>query len=99
MSKTVYKYILDGNMSPDPAGDFIRGTVQMPEGAIVRSAAMQAGGLVVWAEVDRRNVGSTVAHEFIVVPTGGEVPYIELEFVGTVFNGPFVWHIYWFNPS
>jgi len=82
--RTVYKY------------DITRGYAEIPTPFKVRKVGYQAMTLCLWAEVDTKN--SPRRFEFFAVPTGGTVPEIaDLEYLDTVFEGAFVWHIYYVN--
>jgi hypothetical protein len=65
--------------------------VLMPAHAVIRAVGMQNERIYAWAETD--GVGGAVTRTFCVVPTGGNVPYAG-SYLGTVFEGPFVWHMY-----
>ena len=82
--KTIYKYELA----------FVdRQTIDLPVNAWVLSAAMQNGSLCIWAVVDTTAV--TVTTPFFVFGTGHPIPPQEIiSFISTVFDGPFVWHIF-----
>lgn len=77
--KTVYKYPL--------------GEVQLPKGAKILTVSHQNGNFVMWAEVDTEQV---LEHRtFEVFGTGWEMPtYKEMAYIGTMFEGAFVWHVY-----
>lgn len=77
--KTVYKYKI-GN-----------GELQLPSGAKVLTAAIQNGDLCIWAEVD--DVAIPEHRTFYIYGTGHIVPE-NVCYVATVFDGPFVWHVY-----
>lgn len=84
MTRRVYKYGL--RMSAHPQ------RIHIPEGGVVRHVGKQSrDGLEIWVEVD---VSKGVAiREFRIVGTGdGILPHEEWR--GTVFDGPFVWHVY-----
>lgn len=67
--------------------------VWMPAGAKILCSNMQHGTLTLWAEVDdslpqERRTFSTFG-------TGHLMPdNVPLAFIATVFDGPFVWHVY-----
>lgn len=82
--KTIYKYCVG-------AGD-----VQMPAGAKILSVNAQDGELYLWAEV---NTDQVLEHRtFAVFGTGWEIGKDldddERSYVGTVFEGALVWHVY-----
>ena len=67
--------------------------VSMPKDSTVRSVGMQGGKIIVWASVS--DCVPTVRHSFRILGTG--IPHIlpsSAKFVGTVFDGPFVWHVF-----
>lgn len=65
--------------------------VAMPGGAEVLSTGLQNGIITIWAKVDPNN--PSVAYAFHIVGTGGEVPD-NTEFIGTVQQDRFVWHVF-----
>lgn len=71
-------------------------TIQMPRSARVLSVMMQDGSLCVWVEVDPRN--DLVTRRFATIGTGipmdDVMPNSSHVFVGSVVEGPFVWHVY-----
>jgi hypothetical protein len=75
-----------------------RQVIAMPEGAQVRSVQMQHGQIVMWAQVD-----PDVPKEdrtFAVVGTGHvEIDPDGMEYVESVQDGSFVWHIFEVSPS
>ena len=66
-------------------------SILIPEQAVVRAVGMQHGQLYIWAEVQRGDL-LTATRTFQVIPTGDDLP--NGIYVGTVFDGPFVWHVY-----
>jgi len=87
MDRTIYKYRLDAN----------RLVVDMPDGAIIRSAAAQGDEICVWAEVDPEKV--PVRRYFEVFGTGHEIVTgmgVSREFIDTVHMPQLglVFHVY-----
>lgn len=71
------------------------GWVEIPEGARVLSAGVQREQqIVIWAMVDPE--APKVRRLFTVYGTGREIPAYgrNASFVGTVFIGPFVFHVF-----
>lgn len=68
--------------------------VKMPRDAVVRHVGMQNGDVTIWAEVLPDN--PTVTRTFHVFGTGHPITTEpgSTDFVGTVFDGPFVWHVF-----
>ena len=67
--------------------------VRMPIGAKVLSVGMQNTDITVWAEVTP--YADLEERMFYVVSTGDRVPdKNKVQFIGTVSEGAFVWHIY-----
>jgi hypothetical protein len=64
----------------------------VPLGAEFLSVAMQNGRLTVWAIVDP--LAETELRQFAVYGTGQELRSKREDFIGTVFDGPFVWHVF-----
>lgn len=83
--KVIYKY----DLTPK---------VLLPKGASVLKAGMQSGGLYIWALVDP-NEKTHIERTFEVIGTGHpfEHEYLKHRFVDTIFDGPFVWHIWELN--
>lgn len=69
--------------------------LELPQGAVFLKVAMQHDRLTFWFEVDSNN--TMQQRSFAVVPTGMYVPkHMDgpVEFLETVFQGIYVWHIY-----
>ena len=77
---TVYKYALG------------RGDVVMPRNARVLTVNAQNGEFYLWAEVDTEQ--ETEIRHFDTYGTGWEIKNTNCRFVGTIFEGAFVWHVY-----
>lgn len=87
MSGRIFKYKISNDTS-------MQTTTPMREGALIRAVGMQDNAVHVWAEVPYDVGGERlVPRTFLVVPTGGDIPDPG-NYVGTVFEGPFVWHVY-----
>lgn len=73
----------------------LSGSVSMPGGAKVTKVGADAGGMIcVWALVNTANPFET--RNFKMFPTGVDITWDRegYEFLDTVFDGPFVWHVY-----
>ena len=83
--KKIFKYEL-------PIADYL--DIAMPYGARVLSVGVQGQDILVWALVDPK--APIVVHMFAIRETGHPVlPEVEQgDFLGTIFSGPFVWHIF-----
>jgi hypothetical protein len=79
--KTVYKYSLYHGLT----------NISAPGNAKPLSTGMQNGSVMLWMEVDVNNL--LQIYNFHVVPTGGSVPQ-NGHYIGTAFDGMFVWHVY-----
>lgn len=79
--KTVWKFPLP--LAPEV-------NVMMPEGAQVLYVGNQAGTIALWALVDPDK--SLVTRVFRIAGTGHDVP--DGVYVGTVQQGPLVWHVF-----
>lgn len=67
-------------------------TVMMPEGAnIIQVGTQSPGRITLWAEVDP--TAEMVRHFFNVIGTGHKIPPA-CSYLGSAFDGPFVWHVY-----
>lgn len=76
--KTIYKY---------PVGE-----VQIPRGAKVLTANVQDRQFYIWAEVDTDQV---LEHRtFVVYGTGHKMTDDAHCYIATIFEDPFVWHVY-----
>lgn len=93
--KAIFKYKLVLNGNPQ--------TVMMPEGAAILSVQFQGsngivGDICVWAMVDASQL--QLPHVFYVFGTGQPLPDIfdvwtlKNRHLGTVQQGPFVWHVF-----
>jgi len=80
--ETIYKY--EGKI-----GIF---ELEMPKGAKILSCQMQKDILCIWALVDKFK--STKKSVFNVYGTGLDIDPTDKEYISTVQNGPFVWHIF-----
>lgn len=82
-NKAVYKYGLHmiGEQS-----------VQMPSGAKILCVQKQETGICIWALVDTTR-GNTVRH-IEIVGTGHQLDSRVREYIGTVQDGDFVWHVF-----
>lgn len=81
---TIYKY----QIKPSDPG------IKLPLGSQVLHADTQNGEFFIWALV---NLDETefVEREFAVWGTGWEIEeYPNVDFISTVFEGPYVWHIF-----
>jgi hypothetical protein len=82
----IYKY----SLGDDPRIKEIL-TVLMPETARQLRIAYQGSELFIWAEVDPTE--SFVERKYILLHTGAEVEP-NMMYQTTLFEGPFVWHLY-----
>lgn len=76
----VYKYVIDGK------------PIEMPKGAKLLKVAMQGSQMTLWAMVDPAL--DTELRYFAVYGTGMRLANEKLEFIGTVFDSAFVWHVF-----
>jgi hypothetical protein len=81
--KVIYKFTL-GN----PAS-----YISMPNGAKILCVQMQHGMLCLWAIVDTSKP-STATRKIYVFGTGNELPDLPLEYIGTVQDYEYVWHVF-----
>lgn len=70
--------------------------IAVPTGATPLTAMIQGGRLTVWYHVPDTEADISWVH-ISVVGTGNPIdPEVDLgQHVGSVINGPFVWHVYW----
>lgn len=66
-------------------------TIRMPQGAAILSASKQNGSLTIWAEVETDS--PTEDRTVFIVGTGNPKPTTG-RFIASVFDGPFVWHVF-----
>lgn len=90
--RTIWKYEL-------PIGD-VAGEIEMPLGArIIHVDQQRSMVATMWAEIPvppgvPPSELATERRAFVVVGTGHTIPGDGLTHVGTVLDGPFVWHLY-----
>lgn len=89
MSEVIYKFPLQ------PLGETAVTVLTLPSGALLRAAAMQHGQLCLWMQVNRNNAPQ--ARTFQVVGTGQPIPG-NANFIATVQDGSFVWHVFEILP-
>lgn len=82
---TIYKY---------PLAVLDEQEVSMPGRAVVLCAQIQSGALCLWARVWTES--PLEKRTFLIVGTGNSFPESKLppKHIGTVQNGPFVWHVF-----
>jgi hypothetical protein len=85
--RTIWKASLDR-----PINAYGEALVAFPRGARLLSAVLQNGEIVVYAVVDSDN--ESVEHPVVIVGTGKPVPSDAATFLGSVVQGPFVWHVF-----
>jgi hypothetical protein len=83
--KVIYKYELTNK-------------VTLPINSIVLKAGMQNGIMWIWVLVDNNELDAS-ERNFEIIGTGHpfEYDYLNLRFVDTIFDGPFVWHVWEVN--
>jgi hypothetical protein len=82
--RSVWKYTV-------PIADAVASLVMPALAQIVRVGTQEPGQVTFWAEVSPD--GPTVLRGFRVYGTGHTIAPGD-EYVGTTFEGPFVWHLY-----
>lgn len=87
MTTVIYKY-------PIEVTD--RQIVSAPAAAKWRFVALQHGRITVWAEVDP--TAPEIGHIFHIYGTGHPILTSDLNFIGSIMDGAFVWHIYVEGP-
>jgi hypothetical protein len=85
--KTIYKAILDRPMNA--YGEVV---VTFPKDARLLSAILQNNEIVIYAAVESDN--ESVEYPVLVVGTGKPLPADAMTFLGSVAQGPFVWHVF-----
>ena len=66
--------------------------VEIPNGARILSVGVQTGSIMLWALVDPNEL--PIKRVFPVIATGDKMADHNLPFIGTVFMGPLVWHVF-----
>ena len=68
--------------------------IKMPEGAkVIRVGTQKSFHICLWVLVDPE--APKVSRMFYVVGTGHPIPKLYLTlYLGTVFDGPYVWHVF-----
>jgi len=84
MSGRMLKYKISSDTS-DQVG------VLMPARAVIRAVGMENHAICAWAETPGGDP-LTVTRTFRVIGTGRYLP--DGTYLGTVFQGPYVWHVY-----
>jgi len=69
-----------------------RQPIALPAGAQIRTVQLQAGVVCVWAEVEP--AARLQPRTIVIVGTGHTLPTTALVYLGSVQQGPFVWHVY-----
>lgn len=64
----------------------------MPSGSRMLTVQEQYVQIMLWAEIETSN--PQTSETFFIVGTGREIPCEGLAYIGTVQQGPFVWHVY-----
>jgi len=82
--KTIYKFRLNQTKECN--------LIDIPRGFYVLKVGYQGEDICVWVEVESSN--ELVQVPFCSVPTGGLIQEHTPTYAGTVFDGPFVWHVY-----
>lgn len=86
--KIIYKYPLQ-NRNRDGACE-----VFLPAAAEILTVGAQEGTICLWALDDVLQGLCRHNRTFFVIGTGHEMPECEVNYIGTVFDGPFVWHVF-----
>lgn len=70
------------------------GAVEMPVGATILTAQIQANEICIWAEVNPE--APTERRRFFIFGTGHPIPNTPngLHYISTVQDGIYVWHVY-----
>ena len=81
----IFKYVLMSTKNVS--------SVAIPKGGKVLTTAMQDGLVCIWVEVDQH--APTELRTFKIYGTGHEMLDSEHQvYVGTIFDNPYVWHVY-----
>lgn len=89
--RTVWKFQLATR--EDGEVDRVRADVEVPLGTVPLTFGYQGGQLCMWGEVPNSTVMGIKRLTYWIVGTGWDIQK-DIMYVATVFDGPFVWHIY-----
>lgn len=85
MGRQILRYQVSSHQS-------LQADVVMPGRATVKAVSIQSREIMVWVEtVDEKD--ENITRTFRTLPTGGDIPKVGI-YLGTVFDGPYAWHIY-----
>ncbi len=85
--RTIFKF----ELNPFPAST----EITLPGGSFPIHVGTQGHVIYVWIELTDPPITPTTVYKFYIVGTGKEVPSDGFSvYIGTVFQGPFVWHVY-----
>jgi len=87
--RTIWKYSLPEII------DLGSAMVEMPRGARVVHIGMQSGHVTLWAIVDT-GADEDVSRSFTCYGTGQQIG--RGDYIGTVRDGPYIWHIFEMAP-
>jgi hypothetical protein len=71
--------------------------VEMPASAQILCVQMQGGLPCLWAQQPRD--AALASRRILIIDTGWDLPESATRYIGTVQNGPLVWHIYEGGPA
>lgn len=80
---SIWKFKLSSSQQPQ--------TLKIPSGGVILHSSRQEPDICLWVEVNENN--EFINRDFLVIGTGWEVPQNSV-YIGTVFDGSYVWHIY-----
>jgi hypothetical protein len=75
-------------------------TIDLPINSQVLKAGMQNGGMYIWVLIDPTEK-ETYQSNFEIIGTGHnfEFDYLTHTYIDSLFDGPFVWHIWQVNKN
>ncbi len=85
--RTVWKYKLEMGVTE----------IVLPEGSKMLTAGMQAAGMHIWVDQSSEPGVPGIQYTFYVFGTGHSIihgPHAHFDYIATVFDTPFVWHVY-----
>lgn len=92
MKKQVLKFPLD-KLQGLADGHFTQ-KIEMPQGAIIRTVQMQGETITLWAECKNGEDVETEKRDIEVYGTGRNIGEHDVEYIGTVQERGYVWHVY-----
>ena len=85
----IYKYDLEIKI-----GAIDTAEIEMPVNSVPLHVGYQRGQLMLWVRVNTNPDAAVLKHKFKIYGTGRTISNDRELFIGTVLEGPFVWHVF-----